>query len=131
MQSLPSRGPPRIVLVDDEDLLSWCIATELEAKGYEVKRASSYQEGKLALAQATPDLVICDQGLPDGWGLDLLRQSLDPAAAVPVIMITAFTPPQASELAAVGARRCLTKPFDLATLKEEVEACLLRNNHFC
>lgn len=118
------QSPARIVLIDDEDLLSWCIATELEAQGYAVERAASCLEGHKALAHGPPDLLICDQGLPDGAGLDLIRTALDPRDQVPVIMMTAYTPPPLRALAEVGVHRCLSKPFDLATLTAEVQRCL-------
>lgn len=108
----------RILLVDDEDLLCWCIEMELGAQGFEVKSASSVQSAHDTLKTFDPDLIICDQGLPDGWGTDLI-QSVRPRS-IPVIMMTAFTPPQREELTAAGIGTCLRKPFDLDVLSREV-----------
>ncbi len=111
---------PRIFLVDDEEILSWCIAMELGALGFEVKSARTVQEGRDLLSSCSPDLVICDQGLPDGSGTELVKYFQDRAPQVPVIMITAFTPPARNVLDAIGAHTCLRKPFDLDVLTEEV-----------
>ncbi|WP_176736647.1 response regulator [Oligoflexus tunisiensis] len=111
----------RILLVDDEDLLSWCIETELGSMGFQVRTASSLKMARETLESFEPDLIICDQGLPDGWGTEFVRRLQRP---VPVIMITAFTPPRAEDLYAAGVKRLLRKPFDLDVLIREVEKLL-------
>ncbi len=127
MSDIPSnqvQEAPHIVLVDDEEILSWCISMELMAQGYEVTSVGSLAEGLIAIRSKHPDLVICDQGLPDGDGLTLLREKEMLEQRIPVIMITAYTPPEAKALAAVGAQTCLRKPFDLETLTDEVRRLL-------
>ncbi len=111
---------PRIFLVDDEEILSWCIEMELAALGFEVKTAHTIQESRELLRSFKPDLMICDEGLPDGRGTELIKQIFRQAAQFPVIMITAFTPPSEEELLAIGAHACLRKPFDLDVLNERV-----------
>ncbi len=126
-QSLsPATRPPRIVLVDDEEILSWCIRIELMAQGYDVTSVGSQAEGREAIEAYHPDLVICDQGLPDGDGLSLMCEQPIADQHIPVIMITAFTPPPAQDLAAAGAQSCLRKPFDLEILSQEVRRLLKR-----
>lgn len=108
----------RILLVDDEDLLSWCIEMELCAMGFQVRTASSLKIARETLETFEPDLIICDQGLPDGWGTEFVKRLKRP---VPVIMITAFTPPRSEDLNAVGINKLLRKPFDLDVLTREVK----------
>lgn len=108
----------RILLVDDEDLLSWCIEMELCAMGFEVRTANSLKMAREKLENFEPDLIICDQGLPDGWGTEFVKRLKRP---VPVIMITAFTPPRIEDLNAVGIKKLLRKPFDLDVLTSEVQ----------
>jgi DNA-binding NtrC family response regulator len=122
--AIDRKAAPRIVLVDDEEILSWCIAMELESLGYHVRTASTIKEGRAALQDGQTDLIICDQGLPDGRGVDLLKERRQQAGDVPTILITAFTPPAADELAAAGAQTCLRKPFDMETLTAMVGASL-------
>ncbi|MCX6131741.1 MAG: response regulator [Proteobacteria bacterium] len=123
-----SQAGPRIFLVEDEELLSWCIDLELTALGFEVKLAQSLRESKELLDSSyIPDLFICDQGLPDGRGVDLIREHQDQGHRTPVIMITAFTPPSQKELDDIGACICLTKPFDLKMLTDKVQRTLQAN----
>ena len=110
-------NPAQILLVDDEDLLSWCIEMELCALGFQVKTASSLQMAQTTLENFAPDLIICDQGLPDGRGTEFVQRFKQ---TVPVIMITAFTPPRVEDLHAVGICKLLRKPFDLDVLTREV-----------
>src|SRR5690349_5755318 len=91
--------PARILLVDDEDLLAWCIGVELGAQGFDVKLADSVHSAQEVMKQFDPDLIICDQGLPDGWGTELLHQ-VGEARKIPAIMMTAYTPPKPEDLAA-------------------------------
>jgi DNA-binding response OmpR family regulator len=108
----------RILLVDDEDLLAWCIEIELCAMGFHVKTASCLKMARETLENFEPDLIICDQGLPDGSGTDFVKRL---KRRVPVIMVTAFTPPKSEELTAVGIQKLLRKPFDLDVLTREVQ----------
>ncbi|HYX32349.1 MAG TPA: response regulator [Oligoflexus sp.] len=108
----------RILLVDDEDILSWCIDMELAALGFEVRTASSLKMAHETLETFEPDLIICDQGLPDGWGTEFIKRLKHP---VPVIMITAYTPPCLEDLHAGGIKKLLRKPFDLSVLTGEVQ----------
>lgn len=108
----------RILLVDDEDLLAWCIDMELCAMGFQVKTANCLKMARETLESFEPDLIICDQGLPDGWGTEFVKRL---KRAVPVIMITAFTPPRSEDLNAMGIQKLLRKPFDLDVLTREVQ----------
>jgi DNA-binding response OmpR family regulator len=112
------QNSPRILLVDDEDLLSWCIEMELCAMGFQVRTANSLKQAREVLETFEPDLIICDQGLPDGWGTEFVKRLKRP---VPIIMITAFTPPRSEILDAVGVNKLLRKPFDLEVLTSEVK----------
>lgn len=118
------REAPRIFLLDDEEILSWCIEMELEALGFQVRTAKSVEEGREVLRHYHPDLLICDQGLPDGWGTELIKTYRDLEGNVPVILITAFTPPEKAVLQSIGADECLRKPFDLRVLTDKVRDTL-------
>lgn len=108
----------RILLVDDEDLLSWCIELELGALGFDVRTANSLKTACEILEHFEPDLIICDQGLPDGWGTEFIKRL---KRVVPVIMITAYTPPRKEVLSAAGIKTLLRKPFDLEVLTDAVK----------
>jgi two-component system CheB/CheR fusion protein len=69
----------RILLVDDHEDTSRAMAHLLEQSGYDVATASSVRAAIDASCQQPFDLLISDIGLPDGSGLDLLRELLNRA----------------------------------------------------
>jgi CheY-like chemotaxis protein len=73
-QPQPPKGSIRILLVDDHPDTSRAMGRLLERMGYDVRTADSVTSA-LAVADANEiDLLISDIGLPDGSGLDLMRQ---------------------------------------------------------
>src|SRR5690348_4880500 len=63
----------RILVVDDEKLISWSLATMLGKNGYLVETAASGDEALAKAASFRPQLVMLDICLPDANGLDLLK----------------------------------------------------------
>ena len=116
----------RILVVDDDWLLSQNLKRWLEAEGYHVDLAASCEAARSAAALEKPDLALVDIGLPDGSGFDLaswLRDEL----IVPFIFVTART--QAADVARgieLGAADYITKPFKRRDLLERIRAALER-----
>jgi DNA-binding response OmpR family regulator len=123
-------SPPTVLLVEDTGDLAQIVARELESSGYRVLRAA---DGKAALdlhARARPDLLVLDWMLPGLDGLEVLRrvrQAPGPAAATPVLMLTARGEEADRVLGLeVGADDYLTKPFSVRELLARVRALLRR-----
>jgi len=102
----------RILVVDDERLVRWSLCQRLKADGYEVAEAASVAE---ALAQSTiADALILDFRLPDGTGLDVLKQVHQADPDLPVIMLTADKDVETVvEAVKAGASDYVTKPFEV------------------
>jgi two-component system response regulator PilR (NtrC family) len=112
-------------VIDDEASLVELITLVLGEEGYEVTVAGSAAEGRRALEGAKPDLVLCDIMMPDGNGLDLLREVKESDPHVAVIMMTAYSSSQSAiEAMRAGAYDYLSKPFDVEELKVLVERAL-------
>ncbi len=109
--------PPRILIVDDEDVLRKHLVRFFAREGFEVACASSRTEAAQALVCAQFGTVLMDVSLPDGDGLDLLAR-LDPhRRPARTIVITAFsTPENEARATALGVERVLRKPVDLQHL---------------
>src|SRR5437660_1754824 len=89
-----------------------------EEDGWKVETAGSLAEGRAALQKNEPDLILCDLMLPDGSGLDLLRESKAQNPTIAVIMITAHTSTKSAvEALKSGAFDYIAKPFDIDELK--------------
>jgi DNA-binding NtrC family response regulator len=103
----------RILVVEDDASIRTLLRNILERAGYETLLATTFQEGKRALAVDAPDLLIADVRLGEFNGLQLLITSDRP---VPAIMITGFPDPVlAEEARSLGAAH-ITNPFSRAAL---------------
>ena len=115
----------RILIVDDEESLLEFLRLLFEEEGFEVTTAPSLAEGRARAAERDHDLILCDITMPDGNGLDLLREVKlrDPHAAV--IMMTAYSSTESAiEAMKRGAYDYISKPFDVEELKVLAERAL-------
>ena len=118
---------PQILVVEDEADIRRFVRLTLQAEGHEVHEAATLQRGLIEAGTRRPDLVVLDLGLPDGDGVDLLRD-LRQWSAVPVIVLSARSA-EASKIEALdaGADDYLVKPFGSGELMARVRAQLRRH----
>jgi DNA-binding response OmpR family regulator len=116
----------RVLVVDDEPIVSEVVQRYLVREGYEVAVA---QDGEAALAEAreqAPDLVVLDLMLPKLDGLEVCRQ-LRAESSVAIIMLTAKGEESDRILGlGLGADDYLVKPFSPGELVARVKAVLRR-----
>jgi two-component system, NtrC family, response regulator PilR len=107
-----------LLIVDDEASLRDFLTIVFEEDGCRVETAATLAEGRAAVQKNEPDLILCDLMLPDGSGLDLLREVKTQTPSVAVIMITAHTSTKSAvEALKAGAFDYIAKPFDIDELK--------------
>jgi CheY-like chemotaxis protein len=109
----------RILIVEDNDDAAASLSVLLEQRGCEVQVAHSVQEGVKAFAEARPDVLLCDIGLPDGDGCTLLRlvRSQSAVGTVPAIALSAAAREEDRERAtAAGFAFYMTKPYRIDEL---------------
>lgn len=100
-----------ILLVEDEASLRRFLVPTLEREGHLVRWAGTVAEGQLLARSHNPDLMLLDLGLPDGDGLDVLRD-FRTWSRRPVIVLSARTQErQKVQALDAGADDYLTKPF--------------------
>ncbi len=116
----------RILVVEDEPDIRRFVRLTLESEGHEVFEAPSLQRGLIEAGSRRPELAIVDLGLPDGDGVDLIRD-LRTWSTAPVIVLSARSG-EADKVAALdaGADDYLVKPFGSAELLARVRAQLRR-----
>ncbi len=117
---------PVALIVEDEASIRRFVRLALQAEGWQVHEAGTVRQGLMDAGTRRPDLVVLDLGLPDGDGLDYLRD-LRAWSAVPVIVLSARTD-EADKIAALdaGADDYLTKPFGVGELMARVRAAQRR-----
>ena len=117
-----------IVVVEDENNIRRFIKLALESQGFVVFEADSLKRGLIEAGTRRPDLLVLDLGLPDGNGVDLIRD-LRTWSEIPVIVLSARSA-ETDKVAALdsGADDYLTKPFGTAELLARVRAQLRRRS---
>jgi two-component system OmpR family response regulator len=123
-------SPPRrhLLVVDDEPHIGLLLRPHLERLGYRVSLARTLGEARTALRDGTAplDALLLDLHLPDGSGLDLLRELRRPGPTrlLPVIVLTAEGEDRVlGEAEQLGAA-LLTKPFSPSKLTARIAALL-------
>ena len=113
----------RILLVEDELMLADAVRDHLLASGEAVDHSASVVDAEIMLRGTNYDVLLLDLNLPDGKGLDLLRDLRRQGSATPCIILTAQD--QISDRIEglnAGADDYLVKPFDLNELSARLAA---------
>jgi len=116
----------RLLLVDDEPYVGLVLQPRLEAAGFDVVLARTLAAARAAIAGSLPDALLLDLHLPDGSGVDLLRDLRRQAggAALPVVVLTAEGEDRVlAELGRLGAA-VLSKPFSPSKLTAQLAEML-------
>jgi two-component system, NtrC family, response regulator PilR len=120
-----SNNPASVLVVDDEPDLRTLYELTLLREGHAVVAAPDLAQAREWLAQQRFDVLISDMRLPDGMGLDLLRELAEAQRPEKCIVITAYgSAENAVESLKAGAFDYLTKPVDLKQLRSAVTAAL-------
>ncbi|HEY6869696.1 MAG TPA: response regulator, partial [Novosphingobium sp.] len=117
---------PVIVVVEDEANIRRFVRLALEGEGCQVFEADTLKRGLIEAGTRKPDLVVLDLGLPDGDGVDFIRD-LRTWSEIPVVVLSARTA-EDEKVAALdaGADDYLSKPFGVGELLARVRAQLRR-----
>jgi two-component system catabolic regulation response regulator CreB len=119
-------GPRHILLVDDEPHVPLLVRPLLERLGVSVQTARTLAEARRSLARQRPDGVLLDLHLPDGSGLDLLRElrAASDTRTLPVLVLTGEGDDRVlDEVERIGGL-VLAKPFSPTKLSQRVLAVL-------
>ncbi|MGV3760354.1 MAG: HD domain-containing phosphohydrolase, partial [Actinomycetota bacterium] len=115
----------RLLIVDDQRDVREVLSRILTTAGYQIATADSVLSAKAALADAQPDLVLCDIDMPGESGLVLLEHLTGNHPDVAVLMVTALDDPAVADLALDdGALGYVIKPFERTQLLIDVRAAL-------
>lgn len=120
--------PAKVLIIEDEKQIRRFVRMAVEEEGCQVAESETATQGLIDAGSRKPDLLILDLGLPDGNGIDLIRD-LRTWSDVPVLILSARTQEQEKiEALDAGGDDYLTKPFSVGELRARVRA-LLRRRH--
>ncbi len=112
-----------VLVIDDERLIRWSIAAELEERGYDTREAETSDQARVEVERGV-DAIVLDQELPGVDPMELLRELRARAPDVPVIMLAGEG--NGSTKLVDGASQLLHKPFEPSQVGAAVEsACRL------
>jgi len=115
----------RILIVDDEEVMTDSLMKHLVDEGYSVDTASTGAEAIERFDQGGHHLAICDLQLPDMDGLEVMRHIKDARPLTEVIVVTGYgSVERAVEATKAGAFDFVEKEFEFDTLKRRIENAL-------
>ena len=118
-----------LLLIDDDEELCELLASWLSQEGFQVSACHNGQTARKALAETSPAAVVLDVMLPDGSGLELLKQLRGEHPDLPVLMLSARGEPLDRILGLeLGADDYLAKPCDPRELTARLRAVLRRSH---
>ena len=116
-----------LLLVEDDPVIQANNKQLLERRGYVIKQAFRLKEARAIIAEEPPRAIILDIELPDGSGLNFLRE-LRETSNIPVLMLTGRgTQTDIQKGLNDGSDIYLTKPYELPTFLSNLEALLRRS----
>ena len=105
----------KILIADDDRVLTHLMASRLRARGWEVEVAHDAMQAVMFALKVPPDVIALDLGMPAGTGFEVLKKlklSVK-TSEVPVVVVSASIAPDAEAKAAeLGAVAFLHKPVD-------------------
>ena len=114
--------PQKILIVDDETDICYFLSRNLAKRGFITAFSNSIAEAEKELEISRPEIVLLDNHLPDGRGIDFVTTITSKYPDTKIIMITAHDTPQ-DRLKAYnnGVSFFLAKPFTLAAVNQIVD----------
>lgn len=112
----------KILIVDDEPDICYFLSKSLTKKGFETTFSHTLQEAEKQLSIRRPAVLLLDNHLPDGRGIDFAHKISQQYPELKIIMITAHDSPQDRAKAySNGVNLFLSKPFTITEISKAVE----------
>jgi len=115
-------SPHTVLVIDDEEFVRKVCVEMLRTRGHRTVEAANVSEGLLLFGRCRPSAVLLDMRLPDGTGIDVLRELQRQSPGTPVVVISGLgSVNDAVEAMRVGATDFLQKPVSRERLFEVMD----------
>lgn len=116
----------KVMIVDDEEDIRFSVKQILEMSGFEVIPAEDGTDCLHKLEQILPDLVILDIMMPglSGWDVAARIKQNPQWRTIPIVFLTAKGDEMSMGMGGLASEAYIVKPFDILTLKDNVEKIL-------
>jgi len=114
MNGEPDRAARSVLVVDDDDVFRTRLGPAFRDRGFDVRTARGALEAVRSARQDSPEFAVVDLRMPDGSGLEVVRElhEIDPASVI--VMLTGYgSIATAVDAVRLGAVHYLSKPVDI------------------
>ena len=80
----------KVLIIDDEEKLRSLLARLIKLEGFSVIEASTLKQASKTVAREEPDVILCDVKLPDGNGIDFIKEIKSKYPIIEIILLTAY-----------------------------------------
>jgi two-component system nitrogen regulation response regulator GlnG len=116
-----------ILIIDDNKYFRFSLSEVVQEYGFKPLTASDCEEGRKLLNSSKPRLIILDKKLPDGDGIEMLKEikQMNGYKDIPVIMLTAYSSNYISgDAFKYGSYAVFSKPFNITEIAETIKKAL-------
>ena len=117
-------NPKKILVIEDEGDMCLLLNLLLDGKEMEVDHVPTLSKAKEFLQKDQPSLILLDNRLPDGFGVDFISFLKKNYPAIKIIMITGIDLEAEDAALEIGADNFLAKPFTKAELHKSIQNLL-------
>jgi two-component system, OmpR family, response regulator len=114
----------KVLIIEDEADMCLLLNILLDGKEMEIDHVKSLAKAQEYLSETSPDVVLLDNKLPDGFGVDFVQYIKKNYPLVKVVMISGFDPSASDVAIENGADKFLTKPFTRDQLLQSIKGVL-------
>jgi two-component system KDP operon response regulator KdpE len=116
-----------ILIVEDDGEIRRFLRTTLSAEKYRLREVSTVSQGLAQIRERQPDAILLDLGLPDGDGIEIIRQVRQGTRTLPIIVLSVRSGERDKILALdAGADDFVNKPFAVGELLARLRVALRR-----
>lgn len=124
MPTTPHQRQNKILVIEDEGEMCLLLNLILGDQGMTIDHVNSLSAAKEFLEKEVPSLILLDNRLPDGLGVDFISYLKKSLPSVKIIMISGVDPEAEDAALEIGADSFLTKPFTKRQLQESIKNLL-------